>query len=471
MFKKSTFSLAFVLSGFVVLPSWGQWNLSNGVAKLHSSVVNVQLFQKDMNLNGNTNHGLGYYGGNTKLWENKKIDGPVLYGASGGALGSYRQTDGTAAQKTALTWDRVGNVVVIKDLKVSSNLSVKKIVVDSSITILDNGKKSGYKFLSIGNDAYLSDVDRSNTIAILGSTAEEKNPATLQLGTNTKNRIFGRSDGKIGVSTHMEVAGTVRASKFIFPDGTSFVTAWQKPGSEFLWVSDSVKDATTNVVKKYIRYAGNQQITGTLKLGNSALYLKGYKDAIDNTNEIYADNGPLLINSNSSQTEANTPNTILNAKGGKVGIGTVTISSNAKLDVAGNVNATGYLLNGSPLPTSQWTTNSDNSISYGNGNVGIGTTSSPQVKLEVNGDIKVGYIKSSGVDFVLGQNDGRNQGNINYNRALSHTDWGIGNDNLVINVAGDFESGVHIQGPKVRIDGIVDLDYGYLSSMRSNENN
>jgi hypothetical protein len=109
----------------VVLPSWGQWNLSNGVAKLNSSVVNVQLFQKDLNLNGNTNHGLGYYGGNTKLWENKKIDGPVLYGSSGGALGSFRKAEGADAQKTALTWDRVGNVVVMKDLKVSSNLSVK----------------------------------------------------------------------------------------------------------------------------------------------------------------------------------------------------------------------------------------------------------------------------------------------------------------------------------------------------------
>jgi hypothetical protein len=400
MFKKSTFSLAFVLSGFVVLPSWGQWNLSNGVAQIHSSVVNVQLFQKDINLNGNTNHGLGYYGGNTKLWENKKIDGPVLYGSSGGALGSYRITDGADAQKTALTWDRVGNVVLMKDLKVSSNLSVKKIVVDSSITILDNGKKSGYKFLRIGDDTYLSDIDRSNMIAIMGSTAEEKNPVTLQLGTNTKNRIFGRSDGKIGVSTHMEVAGSVKASKIIFPDGTSFVTAWQTPGSDFLWVSDSVKDATTNIFKKYIRYAGNQQITGTLKLGNSSLYLKGYKDATENTNEIFAENGPLLINSNSSQTDdTNTPNTILNAKGGKVGIGTATISSNAKLDIAGNVNATGYLLNGTPLLTSQWTTKADdNSISYNNGNVGIGNGKDLILKSVV------GNTDAGDVIFVSGDN-------------------------------------------------------------------
>jgi hypothetical protein len=267
-------------------------------------------------------------------------------------------------------------------------------VVDSSITILDKGKKSGYKFLSIGDDTYLSDIDRSNMIAIMGSTAEEKNPVTLQLGTNTKNRIFGRSDGKIGVNTHMEVAGSVKASKFIFPDGTSFVTAWQKPGSEFLWVSDSVKDATTNLVKKYIKYVGNQQITGTLKLGNASLYLKGYKDAIENTNEIFANDGPLLINSNSSQNSTNTPNTIINANGGKVGIGTVSISSNAKLDVAGNVNATGYLLNGSPLPTTQWTTNSDNSISYGNGNVAIGNpSSSSQIKLEVNGIIKANQLQ------------------------------------------------------------------------------
>lgn len=83
------------------------------------------------------------------------------------------------------------------------------------------------------------------------------------------------------------------------------------------------------------------------------------------------------------------------------------------------------------------------------GNVGIGTTN-PLNKLDV-----IGNISNGGGDFYLGKNDGRNQGLIPWNRALVHSDWGIGTDNLVVNFSGDFEGGVNIQGPQVILDGSV----------------
>lgn len=68
---------------------------------------------------------------------------------------------------------------------------------------------------------------------------------------------------------------------------------------------------------------------------------------------------------------------------GNVGIGTTT--PGYKLDVAGTINATAILQNGSPFSPSQWTTGGSN-ISFSSGNVGIGTAS-PAKALDVLGDI------------------------------------------------------------------------------------
>ncbi len=64
-----------------------------------------------------------------------------------------------------------------------------------------------------------------------------------------------------------------------------------------------------------------------------------------------------------------------------------------------------------------------------------------------------GVIENSGADFILGTSDGRNQGKRPYNRALVHA----GNDQLIINYAGDFEGGVNIQGPSTIINGSVGI--------------
>jgi hypothetical protein len=63
----------------------------------------VRINDNDVLLRGGADgsHGLGYYAS----WGTQSVDGPVLYGWSGGVLG-------TAPSDTALVWDRTGNVRV-----------------------------------------------------------------------------------------------------------------------------------------------------------------------------------------------------------------------------------------------------------------------------------------------------------------------------------------------------------------------
>jgi hypothetical protein len=79
----------------------------------------------------------------------------------------------------------------------------------------------------------------------------------------------------------------------------------------------------------------------------------------------------------------------------------------------------------------------------------------PDGGFRMRGDISVG-----GVEFVLDSTNSRNSGSKRQNRALVHQDWLRGwgvdkgrHDVLTINFDRDFESGVLIQGPVVRIDG------------------
>ena len=69
---------------------------------------NYDLYVRDLN------HGIGYYGG-AKTWNGFAPDGPIVYGYSGGALGTCQSTNGSTTKtpanlSVALTWTSTGKV-------------------------------------------------------------------------------------------------------------------------------------------------------------------------------------------------------------------------------------------------------------------------------------------------------------------------------------------------------------------------
>jgi hypothetical protein len=74
----------------------------------HKATQSIQLSDFDLQLRANdANHGVGWYGASvsSKNWLGQNVDGPVMYGFLGGALGTKGGTP-----RTVLTWKNSGRV-------------------------------------------------------------------------------------------------------------------------------------------------------------------------------------------------------------------------------------------------------------------------------------------------------------------------------------------------------------------------
>jgi hypothetical protein len=178
--------------------------------------------------------------------------------------------------------------------------------------------------------------------------------------------------------------------KAVADGGASAFDAFTLNAAGLAYFGANVGIGTTNPTSKLHLRSGTDSATSFLTLdtgvhGGSTFTVGGTAN-----NESTFDLAVYRAGSYASRFGVNNFGTVyFQPGGGNVGIGTTTPVY--KLDVSGEINATGLRINGTPVGggggASQWTT-SGTSIYYNSGNVGIGTTS-PTAKLDVNGSINV----------------------------------------------------------------------------------
>ena len=195
-------------------------NASISTAKLADSSItaaklnidaDVNMHDKDLLLRGDAFHGLGWYGSG-KLFAGVNVNGPVLYGGSGGALGS---TNG--GQKTALTWDQNGNLTASNDLTMTNTLwmgSAAQIYMKDRELYLRNDTNHGIGWYGQSKQFAGNSFDGPVVYGYSGGA----------LGTSTggqKVALAWNSSGNVSVTGQVES----QSGGFKFPDGTVQTTA------------------------------------------------------------------------------------------------------------------------------------------------------------------------------------------------------------------------------------------------------
>ena len=121
-------------------------------------------------------NGLGYYDG-TRQFNGNSINGPVLYGASGGALGASNG----GAQTTALRWASSGDVTISRDL--------------ATVGLAASGNATVSGTLNVAGNTTLSTLTTSGNVSVTG-----------QLATSGRVRavggvsLYGGNDNNHGVA-------------------------------------------------------------------------------------------------------------------------------------------------------------------------------------------------------------------------------------------------------------------------------
>lgn len=242
--------------------------------------------------------------------------------------------------------------------------------------------------------------DTNYALDVNGSlNATEINVTNLLVGGNPMqsspwnlngNNIF-YSSGNVGIGTNtpnyeLDIVGTLNATTILL-NGTPLENSpspWTIVGNDISYTGGDVDVTTLN--------AGNISLNGSTLVsspwtiaGSNISYTAGTIDVETLDATTLSINGTDVVSSQWTSS-----GTDLSYTTGNIGVGTTT--PGFALDVAGTVNATNFLLNGSPLPSgnSPWDINGNNTF-YSSGNVGIGTNT-PGYALDVSGTINASNI-------------------------------------------------------------------------------
>jgi len=237
---------------------------------------------------------------------------------------------------------------------------------------------------------------------------------TVTSGGNVGIGLVPASGNKLEVAGNINASGTINATALNINNSPVTSSQWTTSGSAINYSGGNIGIGATTPQSKLSINTSTQSPGSMVEINSRGDLAAGSWSAIrfgldsNSYPNQYAKGGiiyesrdgynrgklHLVVNSAANTANMSLSGALLTIDGttGNVGIGSTAPAS--KLDVAGNVNATGTIsatglnINGSPVTSSQWTTSGSN-ISYtvANGNVGIGGT--PTTKLHVFGDGKV----------------------------------------------------------------------------------
>lgn len=179
--------------------------------------------------NGNTNHGLGWYG-KGKAFADIQVDGPVLFGLNGGILGTTEN-----GQKAVITWNSAGNVGIGVKSPIDDRLEL-----GGTLRILSDTNPIRFTSNWTGiNDSYIKNAEISNdtsnakALVIVGNSSAGLKDSGKPI---RKVAIWDRLDvnGVLYVKGDVQVEKAIRPSSgsgtngIMFPKDSKGNTAWLK---------------------------------------------------------------------------------------------------------------------------------------------------------------------------------------------------------------------------------------------------
>jgi hypothetical protein len=262
-----------------------------------------------------SNHGLGWYGAG-RLFGGVAVDGPVLYGNAGGALGS----NSNGSYNTALRWNGAGQVGV-------GTATLAGAAASSKLVLQGNDSATPAQQLVIRGE---SDTSKRLNIGF-NTTANQATLQSYTAASTVGNLLLNPSGGNVGIGVvgpneKLEIAGNVRVN-------AGGLSLYNSSGN------GATRDMQTGLLSNEIHgNSGPGTDAGHLRLSAGGQTSVANKTAID----LYG------YDTNDMRFFTNGTERMRVASGGNVGIG---ISNPAyKLDVNGMARVAGdFTANGAML--------------------------------------------------------------------------------------------------------------------------